>query len=306
MFETLFVSAVLLLPAVILWLIPKTRRATGSAVTAWKTVPFGCLTMFLIPEILWGLYCWFAEENGIVLSGIQILFPLIGIPAGIVLIVRLRNRIWKRYNAEGPRSAVPFYLVFFGLCLAFFWISVIGSGLYYYWLIRSGKQYHGRWRTYVVTKQYDTELAFQERPIHPFLAEYDYRMRFRRNGKDTFQNLWCNTGGKTYFNIFKLKDGRLLFSDKDQDYLVDLRKQEVHMAVTVGPKVYAGRLPEGYFTSFGRSESQNGKIFLEIDHHRIEALPVTDALKDRTYFGCITTAFHPASKKPYQTVSKRR
>ena len=78
------------------------------------------------------------------------------------------------------------------------------------------------------------------------------------------------------------------------------------MAVAVGGKVYAGHLPEGYFTSFGRSESQKGKIFLEIDHHRIEALPVTDALKDQTYFGCITTAFHPASKKPYQPVEKRR
>ena len=32
----------LLLPALVLWAIPKTRRATGSGVTAWKTVPFGC------------------------------------------------------------------------------------------------------------------------------------------------------------------------------------------------------------------------------------------------------------------------
>ncbi|HQJ82564.1 MAG TPA: nucleoside recognition domain-containing protein, partial [Bacteroidales bacterium] len=34
---------------------PKTRRRTGSWITAWKTVPLGCLVMLMVPTALYGI-----------------------------------------------------------------------------------------------------------------------------------------------------------------------------------------------------------------------------------------------------------
>ena len=302
--------SLLLLPAIILWAIPKTRRSAGSVVTAWKTVPLGCVTMVVLPNVLIALLAVLGKILGLpeirpVYAVLSLGALIFGIFAGIRVITGMKNYIRKRYGtADGaePESKKPYYVAF--VCLALTVVVVTLVPLI--WFMTSNGNYRGPWRTYPVVTEHGTELAFQERSIHPFLAEYDYRFRFRKNGQETFQDLWLNTGGRTYFNVFRLKNGRLLFSDKNNDYIVEVKSRKVYMLEKIDDVYYAGLLPEGKFDSFGFSQGQeSGKVHLHIGKHFIDAEPVTDHLADPKYIGCITTGFFPASEKPFQPVEKR-
>ena len=304
------VIGLLLLPAAILWAIPKTRRAGGNTATAWKSVPFGCATMLLIPELIGGLIWLFAESGWDVrhLPGSPVFFLtllFLSVTTGILVILKIRNCCWKLFPTEEHVSSLPFYVAFsvlavFG-CGATIALPIISYGI----MIKSGRQYHGPWRTYKIVHEYGTELAFQERSIHPFLAEYDYRFRFRKDGAETFQNLWVNTGGRTYFNIFRLKNGRLLFSDKDKDYIVEVKSRKVWLVLKEGRDYYAAALPSEGFDSpsygFGKV---SGKFQIRIGQRPVETVSVTDQLVGMNYIGCITTGFFTASEKQYQPVTK--
>ena len=305
------VISLLLLPAIILWAIPKTRRAGGNTATAWKSVPFGCATMLLIPELIGGLIWLLAEAGAAVghLPGSPVFFLallFLSVTAGILVILKIRNCCWKCFPTEEHVSSLPFYVAFFVLAVFGLGVTIALPVISYGIMIKTGREYHGPWRTYKIVHEHGTELAFQQRSIHPFLAEYDYRFRFRKDGQETFQDLWLNTGGRTYFNVFRLKNGNLLFSDKNNDYIVEVKSRKVYMLEKIGDVYYAGLLPEGKFDSFGFSHGQeSGKVHLHIGKHFIDAEPVTDQLADPKYIGCITTGFFPASEKPYQPVEKR-
>ena len=304
------VFILLLLPALVLWAIPKTRRSAGSVVTAWKTVPLGCVTMLVLPNVLMALLFLFRKV--LVLPEILPLYGVLSFAAvlfsifvGIRVIAGMKNYIRKRYGtADGaePESQKPYYVAFVCLALS----AVVFILVPFIWFMTPGGNYHGPWRTYPVVTEHGTELAFQERSIHPFLAEYDYRFRFRKNGQEMFQDLWLNTGGRTYFNVFRLKNGDLLFSDKNNDYIVEVKSQKVFMVLKGKDRLYAALLPEETFDSYGLEESgeKNDKVFLRINEHRVEAHPVSVQLKDPKYIGCITNQFYPAAEKPYQPVSK--
>ncbi|MBR4665157.1 MAG: hypothetical protein IKO93_14925 [Lentisphaeria bacterium] len=308
--DTASVIGLLLLPAAILWAIPKTRRAGGNTATAWKSVPFGCATMLLIPELIGGLIWLLAESGWAVrhLPGSPVFFLallFLSVTAGILVILKIRNCCWKHFPTEEHVSSLPFYAAFsvlavFG-CGAMIALQIISYGI----MIKSGRQFHGPWRTYKIVHEYGTELAFQERSIHPFLAEYDYRFRFRKDGAETFQDLWVNTGGRTFFNVFRLKNGRLFFSDKRNDYIVDVKTRKVWLILKEGRDYYAAALPSEGFDSpsygFGKV---SGKFQIRIGQRPVETVSVTDQLGGMTYIGCITTGFFPASEKPYQQVTK--
>ena len=304
------VFLLLLLPALVLWAIPKTRRSAGSVVTAWKTVPVGCATMVVLPNVLMALL--FIFRKVLVLPEILPLYGVLSFAAvlfsifvGIRVITGMKNYIRKRYGtADGaePESKKPYYVAF--VCLAL--TALVLILVPFLWFMTPGGNYRGPWRTYKIVHEHGTELAFQERSIHPFLAEYDYRFRFRKDGAETFQDLWVNTGGRTYFNVFRLKNGDLLFSDKNNDYIVQVKPRKVFMVLKGKDRLYAGLLPEGEFDSFGLEESgeKSDKVFLRINKTRIKAEPVSDQLADPKYIGCITNQFYPAAEKPYQPVTK--
>ena len=306
MFSVIAVCLILL-PAAALWAIPKTRRAGGDFVIAWKCVPPGCGAMLLIPSAVWLL----AEYCGIpyrVLRSDAVVFGLfvLGLAGGSAVLVKLRNHCRKQHPSEQARSNAPVVTVFIIMLLVFPVVLAVSAAASFSFALNNRGNCHGPWRTYEIVREHGTELAFQERPIHPFLAEYDYRFRFRRNGTETYQDLWVNTGGRTYFNVFRLKDGRLLFSDKDQDYLTDVKERKVYVLTTIDGVRYAGLLPEGKFTSFGFSQGlESGKVQLHIGDRFADAERVEDELAEPMYIGCITTGFFPASEKPYQPVKKR-
>ena len=305
----------LLLPALVLWAIPKTRRSAGDTVTAWKTVPFGCVTMLVLPNLLAAILFVLGSalhlpESRLVNAVLSFVLMIFGVGVGIRVINLLKNYIRKRYGTEEsaePESKKPYYFAFSCLAAALIFLVFVP----FIWFMTTGEWFSGRWRTYPVVTEQGTELAFQECPIHPFLAEYDYRFRFRKEGAETtYQDLWINTGGRTFFNVFRLKNGKLLFSDKDKDYLVEVKTRKVYMLQKVKNQFYAGLLPTGKFESYsygfeGPGE-KTGKVYLRINRRQIEAEPVTDQLTGPEYIGCITTGFHPASERPYQPVEKMR
>ena len=97
------VFLLLLLPALVLWAIPKTRRSAGSVVTAWKTVPVGCATMVVLPNVLMALL--FIFRKVLVLPEILPLYGVLSFAAvlfsifvGIRVITGMKNYIRKRYG----------------------------------------------------------------------------------------------------------------------------------------------------------------------------------------------------------------
>ena len=306
----ILVGLAILLPALVLWAIPKTRRSAGGTVTAWKTVPFGCAVMLVLPNVVMGIVFLLVKLLDLPFSLgffalLAFVTAIIGVAVGIRLIVLLRNYVRKHYGTdETPGSNRPYYLAFGCLALV---PAVLIFGAFV-WFLSPGSMLHGNksWRAYHVVTEHGTELAFLERPMHPFLAEYEYRFRFRKDGKETFQELWMNTGGRTFCNVFRLKDGRLFFSDKDTDYIVEVKTRKVFMLKKSDGLDYAALMPPGQFDSGSGVIRENGRYYIEIGEHRVEAHPVSDQLEGMTYIGCITNGFYPAAEKPYKPVQKLR
>lgn len=140
------------------------------------------------------------------------------------------------------------------------------------------------------------KIAFQERVIHPFLAEYDYRLRFDRDGKITYCNLITNTGGETYFNLYRLRDGRLYLVDKGGDYIVDPAKAEVQYVFRDNGKLYATPYSQGESGGEGYSTG-NDNMFFGPDNQKHETYLLSDELDGKTYYGCISYDFYPAAEK---------
>ena len=180
----------LLLPALVLWAVPKTRRSAGDAVTAWKTVPFGCVTMLVLPNLLAAILFALGSalhlpESRPVNAALSLVLMIVGVGVGIRVITLLKNYIRKRYGTEEtapPESKKPYYFAFGCLAAVLIFLVLVP----FIWFMSTGNLFLGRWRTYPVVTEHGTELAFQERPIHPFLAEYEYRVRFRKDGAENY------------------------------------------------------------------------------------------------------------------------
>ena len=167
--------------------------------------------------------------------------------------------------------------------------------------------YEGEWGSIWLPREGNTGIAFQEQSIHPFLAEYNYRLCFSRDGERSYQLLLTNTGGRTLFNVYRLKDGRLLFRDKMWDYLVDVLGPEcrVFRVEPFEDKLYAARIPNEKFDSWAFvPERKDDGIVMEIGEEIVPAEDVTGILDGMTYYGCIQDRFYPAWEKPEQEIKK--
>lgn len=165
---------------------------------------------------------------------------------------------------------------------------------------------HGRWAAMLLPAENGTKIAFEQRSISScFQAEYVYRLRFRQDNEVKYRTLLVNTGGRTCFNVYRLKDGRLLFSDKDADYIVDPQKAEVWNLFRYQDKTYLGLLPQDRFDSWGWSLDENtGVMRVDFGSHQGEAFLLTNELDGKTYYGCITDDFYSADEKPEQVIEK--
>ena len=292
--------------AALFWSIPATRRMTGAWLTALKTVPLGCFTTVTIPililEILvfinntWELFPARYLRHGFLGIGLS----FVGLICGGSLIVFLARLTWRTYHAKGKRSWLPFLFIFVILGGSVFVLSFMVKLNRY---SDNPVEYHGEWTSFVLPQVGDVNLAFEQRFIHPFLAEYDYRLSFSKDGKTEYYDLKINTGGRTLFNIYRLQDGRLCFVDKDSCYIVDAARREVLYVFKYQRKLYAVPYPREKFDSWAWS-MESGKMMFDYGTRQIEAVPLTDELKDKSYYGCISNDFYSAGEKPEQQINR--
>ena len=300
--DLIFTFLMLILPA-ILWIVPKTRRNNGNWLIAWKTVPLGfiaiCWTGWLMSKFQ-SVLCERLERNIDIPFWVALVVPLtvaflVIIPGG--LFIRRKFGTEKKYN---PGPSILIFLAAVPHVIILSWILSFVCDL-------GADDYKGEWRTAWLPREGNTGIAFQEQSIHPFLAEYNYRLLFSRDGERTCQLLLTNTGGSTYFNVYRLKDGRLLFCDKEWDYLVDVQGPEcrVFRVDSLEDRLYAARIPNEKIGSWSIVPiRENDQIVMRMGDHTVPAEDVTGILDGMTYYGCIQDRFYPADQKPEQTIKK--
>lgn len=303
MFDDLIFTILMLILPAILWIVPKTRRNNGNWLIAWKTVPLGfiamCWTGWLMSKFQ-SVLCERLERDIDIPFWLVLVVPLtvaflVIIPGG--LFIRRKFGTEKKYN---PGPSILIFLAAVPHVIILSWILSFVCDL-------GANDYKGEWRTAWLPKEGNTAIAFQEQPIHPFLAEYDYRLLFSRDGEQTYQLLLRNTGGSTYFNVYRLKDGRLLFCDKEWDYLVDVQGPEcrVFRVDSLEDRLYAARIPNEKIGSWSIVPiREDDQIVMRMGDHTVPAEDVTGILDGMTYYGCIQDRFYPADQKPEQTIKK--
>jgi len=299
--DLIFTVLMLILP-VVLWIVPETRRNNDNWIIALKTAPVGILVAFwtgtLLSKIA-SIICDRQERDFEPPFGIIIAVSLTAAFLVIILgglFIKRKFGMEKKYNPG--LSILLFVLALPPAILAATLISCAGDFMQ--------DDYKGGWGSFWLPREGNTGIAFQEQPIHPFLSEYNYRLCFSRDGERSYQLLLTNTGGRTQFNVYRLKDGRLLFRDKMWDYLVDVLGPECRV-LRVEPfedKLYAARIPNELFNTWSAPMRKDDGIVMMIGWQTVPAEDVTGILDGMTYYGCIQDRFYPAEEKPEEKIKK--
>ena len=273
----------LVIPAV-LWAIPRTRRMTGNWIVALKSVPVGCSTALFVIFLLAGLAGLNSE-----------LWVLIVVPvafaAAIGAIVGCARFIRKKYRAEN-RSEIPPFVVLFLLFVCIPGVCSVAYSLIHFAIVQ------GDWHSFELPPEQGVELAFEERPIHPFQAEYEYRLRFGKADGAVYRYLRVNTGGRTAFNVYRLKDGWLFLRDKDGEYLVDAAARRLLVRFEYGGKEYVAACPDRVFHDYGWITQEGETVFYAFDDQKVEAQPLPPDLFDGwSFYGSISNKFFPAAER---------
>ena len=287
------VVLLLLVPAV-LWAIPRTRRSVGSWTLAWKTVPVGCLGFVILCSLLGWVLKRIVPSAGVA-SWATLLLALFASWAGIVAVVRMVRR---KFAASGSFNWLPSVAIFLFYGVVFTIVIWVLAGV----LLMRG-DYRGKWRDYPFCS--DPPIVFGECSIHPFLAEYDYRIRFGNGGEAPTVLLMTNTGGRTYFNIYRLRDGRFYLTDKDFDYLVDPASQKVSYLNAFEGRIYAAPLPNRKITSWSGLFRNGENVVQTFNDLTVEAQNVNTAFEGMVYHCCIACGrFIPASEHPETPIER--
>ena len=305
MLDNILTALWLALAPAVLWVVPRTRRMTGDWMTALRNVPPGCLVTFLLPVLAYFCLDFLGNEKELFVLR-RVWYPfwsgVFSILAGLGLIAFLNRISHCKHPPERKTSFLPYVAVY-----VFYAVTaiVLSNLISFAVMMRNVSGFRGNWRTSLLPPENGVRVAFQQAAIHPFLAEYDYRLRFRSGSSEEYRALQTNTGGRTHFNLYRLKDGRLLFSDRDHDYLVDVPSRKIDYLFRHGGKLYTVPYPNCRFYSCGRSES-GGVVEFTFDGKTVKAFPVDPALLEgKTYYGCLTDDFYPASEKAETPVEKR-
>jgi len=259
------------------WLIPKTRKAGGNWVAAAKAVPPGCLVAYLIPVVV-GTVLLVLTDRYEILSERSILnrslmgaaYDVFGVLCGITVVTLIARWIWRRYPIPPEeRSGCPCALL-----VVVLWIFVC---VLYVFLLLYPESYRGPWCIRRIFKEHGVGLAYEVRVVHPFLSQGESRLRFRQDGQDTYQMLSPGIGNLRRVDLYRMKDGRLLFSCKglDETYIVDVPEKEVF-----------------------RVFSADGRFYVESLKDQDRQVVLGNELDEKVYIGCITDHFYSAEEKP--------
>ncbi len=290
--------AVLALIPALLWLIPGTRRRTGNWITVWKTVPLGCFATLLVPTLLYGIARQLGQWGVIPVAylkslSLNLALGLCGLSLGILLIAFPARYLRRRYHRQERYPRWPFVVTFLLLGLAAALLPMLVYML-------NPRLYQDRWVSFRLPDEGNTRIAFEQCSIHPFLAEYNYRIRFRRDGRTVDRYLITNTGGRTEINIYRLRDGRLCFVEKAGGYLVDPEKMEIFLLLYAGGEFYVAPFGDGPYEGHAWSYPKDGKVEFRYGDRGewVYALPLTDELDGKIHYGSITDDFYTAAAQP--------
>ena len=308
--ETLLIALALLLPPVVLWRCRGFCERHPSTV-AFRTVPLGCLTMFLLTSLYGVAVSWFyhslRKENLPHwldrLEGLPSL--LVAVPVGLAVIVFLVKRCKKEVSKEkGKPQGCLYPLVFVGALMTALAISGVCTMSELLFDVEKSRN----WFPIFLPRFSDCTVLFEQRPSHPFLAEYDYRIRLESGEATSVFWLWPNTGGRTFVNVYQLEQDKLLLKDKEMSYIVDIRQKQaylvdiqdefskyqgssIHFAVPLSSKRIStlGRgipMSQSEFRKNPDHPEQYLSVTFE-DKTTARAIPYEADLQHRKYIGCI-------------------
>lgn len=308
--ENLSVFALLAALPVLLWGLPKTRHWNTPWVVAGKIVSSAMLAFWLLPLLSINLLAWLNERldwfPDYYLHHVRLHLALhLGSLVVAVLLGYGLVQLSRRQGAfpSAKRLWLPFLLT--GLLLASAQVVTIVAFAFsrFYAAIadyRADGSFQANWTPVILPADGDATIVFEACQIHPFLAEYDYRLHFRRDGQTTTRNLYRNCGGMTFFKLYRLRDGRLFFVDKSNEYIVDADQASVLYVFADGSQKYAVALPDERVDSWGWGGHDGKMLFHCNNQPPVEATPVTPLLEGKAYYGSITDRFIPAREKAEQ------
>lgn len=301
MYEDIITLMIVLLPAVIAWAVPKLRKRNGNWLISLKIVPLGIIVLFMVDIIINGIYRWRCEYHltnvANLSSGIRTAIILGSALLTVILAGFLINR---KYRAEKKFNPLPSILLFFPSLIA---VSILN--FFISLAVFNFNDHQDEWHCVYLPRENGDGLVFEQQSIHPFLAEYNYRLRFVRDRESTYQQLFVNCGGRTHFNLYRLKDGRILFRDKDWDYIVDRVKQQAFRLEHLDDHLYMAQVPDENIDSWSGPYEKDGKIVMDMGKHTVPAEDVTGILDGMEYYGCITYRFfYSSSEKAEHKITK--
>lgn len=195
--EYCWIAFFLLLTAVF-WGIPILRRSTGHIAGAGKTAMPGCLISVLLPVTFSFLSAKFGMQGFIWLE----LPILLGIPlAALFVIPRITSALHVKAGGD-PKNAPRITALFLYFVLVPVYLVSVTVGN----IILCFAGFNDKTQLWVNTPLDGVpgKIVFQQKSIHPFLAEYDYRVTVRlEDGKEITSYLPVNAGGKTKINVYE-------------------------------------------------------------------------------------------------------
>lgn len=297
--ETAILIFFLLFMEALCWIIPAVRRRNGNWFLALKTVPVGLIVLIASSGLAGWVCDSLCEINEVPRRVIVRWGPLV---VSLFCMMGAGFFIKRRWKSEKKYNPLPSILLFL--------VSLVPLGILSFVLsiarYAMTGDYQEEWRSSRIPLNTREKLVFEQQSVHPFLAEYNYRLRFGRSGEIRRQWLFMNCGGRTHFNIYALLDGRFLFRDKDFDYLVDVSKHQVCRLKEWDGKLYAALMPNENVQSWAGPYRQGDRVFMEMGHHRIAAEDVTGILNDMKYYGCIRDRFYSPAQRPEERIIKSR
>lgn len=298
----LIVSACSFIP-LLLFLLPKTRNSSSWRIRMWKCIPagFSCgyLFLFFAEKIMERSFLSLSLPHGVIL-----LFSAILLTVFVTLFLWCRMKKSLVSPEEEPQKKeetlwqkIKFYNVRIGYIFTIYIANLfLVLGMTFPLLLLDTAIYCFFSDDYRNAQKWDRKIkadtvpaaTLEARSIHPFLAEYDYRLCFDTPKGKERHYLHCNPGGKIHFKIWKLKDGRFLWKDKFCSYIVDHRTGKVWRLMKDSKGIlYYALIPNELEEYFGGVEfdwknvefTRNGKI---LKHEK-----VGDLLEGKTFAGSI-------------------
>jgi hypothetical protein len=155
-------------------------------------------------------------------------------------------------------------------------------------------------------------LIFMQKSIHPFLAEYEYKVHFQRDEAHVDKPLPINCGGRTRMNVYLYPTNTiggpwLRLQDQWGEYLVDLGGKKTYHLVRYREHAFAGELSSAR-DGWSVTQFDDGKVTVKVgENPATDITSLAPATAPGEYLGRIDgqeypLRFAPASESPEEKI----